>query len=63
MHAPVYAKFTPGLSAGGESHFKITLVRMMSVLITVSSAIYDVMNLFLSSSFRLLDSSQLPWSP
>jgi len=30
---------TKGLSAGGESHFKITLLRMMTVLITVSPAI------------------------
>jgi hypothetical protein len=39
-----YSELTKGLSAAGESHFKITLLRMMTALITVSSAV-PVMNI------------------
>jgi hypothetical protein len=39
-HSLVYENFT-GLSAAGESHFKITLLRMMTVLIAVGSIIRE----------------------
>jgi hypothetical protein len=34
-----YSELTKGLSAAGESHFKITLLRMMTALITVSGVV------------------------
>lgn len=40
-HPLVYEDFT-GLSASGESHFKMTLLRMMTTLIAVGSIIYEI---------------------
>ena len=51
---------TTGVSAGGESHFKITLLRMMTVLITVSPAILLTI-LADPWTLRQPGSTQLPW--
>ena len=39
IYPSTYSELTKGLSAAGESHFKITLLRMMTALVTVSSVV------------------------